>query len=163
MATVREETALSATRSWGLVDFSVTFLVTLWAGSLWTVCFIVAPQLFSTLPERHLAGQMAARLFHIETWLGVAAAILLIALLVARKAFATSKAIPWLIVVTAAAPLASELVLGPMMDAPRAANDMSRFGMLHGVSAVLFFTACLSALALVWKTRHGYRDVSAPP
>ena len=67
------------------LDFSVTFLVTLWAGSLWTVCGIVAPQLFATLPERRLAGQMAARLFHIETWLGVVAAILLIALFAARR------------------------------------------------------------------------------
>ena len=106
--------------------------------------------MFATLPERQLAGQVAARLFHIETWLGVIVAILLIAALVARKAFATGKATLWLILLTAGAPLASELILGPMMDAARAANDMARFGMLHGVSAVLFFTACLSALALVW-------------
>ena len=137
-----------------ILEFCATFLVTLWAGSLWTVCGIVAPQLFATLPERRLAGQMAARLFHIETWLGVVIAILLIALFFARKAFATSKTILWLILLTAGAPLASELILGPMMDAARAAKDMSRFGMLHGVSAVLFFTACLSGLALVWKARQ---------
>lgn len=137
-----------------LLELCATFLVTLWAGSLWTVCFVVAPQLFSTLPDRHLAGQMAARLFHIETWLGVVVGIALIAIFAARNVFATSKAILWLILLTAAAPLASELILGPMMDAARAADDMRRFGMLHGVSAVLFFTACLSALALVWKTRQ---------
>lgn len=133
------------------LDLSVTFLVTLWAGSLWTVCGIVAPQLFATLPERKLAGQMAARLFHIETWLGVVAAILLIAIFAARKAFATSKTILWSILLTAAAPLASELILGPMMNTAREANDMARFGMLHGVSGVLFLIACLSALALVWS------------
>jgi hypothetical protein len=127
-------------------------LVTLWAGSLWTVCFIVAPQLFSTLPERKLAGQMAARLFHIEAWLGVTIAILLIASLAARRLLGASKSALWIILLTAAAPLASELILGPMMNAARAANDMGRFGMLHGASAVLFFTACLSALALVWQT-----------
>lgn len=129
----------------------MTFLVTLWAGSLWTVCGIVAPQLFATLPERRLAGQMAARLFYIETWLGVVIAILLIALFAARKAFATRKTILWLILLTAGAPLASELILGPMMETARSANDMARFGMLHGVSAALFVTACSSALALVWK------------
>jgi hypothetical protein len=143
------------------LDFSVTFLVTLWAGSLWTVCGIVAPQLFVTLPERRLAGQMAARLFHIESWLGVVAAVLLIALFAARKTFATSKTILWLILLTAGAPLASELILGPMMDSARAANDMARFGMLHGVSAVLFFTACLSAVALVWKTSRAGADAPA--
>lgn len=154
MATVMKETALPAQRGRRLLDFSVTFLVTLWAGSLWTVCGIVAPQLFATLPERKLAGQMAARLFLIETWLGVVIAILLIALFAARKAFATSKTILWFILLTAAAPLASELILGPMLDAAREANDMARFGMLHGVSAVLFLIACSSALALVWKTRR---------
>lgn len=136
------------------LSFCSAFLVTLWAGSLWTICGIVAPQLFATLPERRLAGQMAARLFHIETWLGVVIAILLIALFAARKVLVTSKAILWLILLTAAAPLASELILGPMMSAAREANDMARFGMLHGVSAVLFLIACLSALALMWKTRQ---------
>lgn len=156
-----------------LLAFGSTFLVTLWAGSLWTICVIVAPMLFATLPERRLAGQMAARLFHIETWLGVTVAILLIAVQVLlskeaealstrpakgvtfagpRKAFATGRSTLWLILLTAGAPLASEVILGPMMDTARAANDMARFGLLHGVSAVLFFTACLGALALVWKT-----------
>lgn len=138
-------------RAASLLQFCSTFLITLWAGSLWTICVIVAPTLFATLPERRLAGQVAARLFHIETWLGVTAAILLIAVLAVRKAFAAGKATLWLILLTAGAPLASELILGPMMDAARAANDISRFGLLHGISAVLFFTACLSALALLWK------------
>jgi len=154
MATVTEQTALPVQRGRRLLDFCSTFLVTLWAGSLWTVCGIVAPQLFATLPERQLAGQMAARLFHIETWLGVVVAIALLAIFASRKAFAVSKAILWLILLTAAAPLASELILGPMMSAAREAGDMARFGMLHGVSAVLFLIACLSALALVWKTRQ---------
>jgi hypothetical protein len=154
MATITQETALPAQRGRRVLDFCSTLLVTLWAGSLWTVCGIVAPQLFATLPERKLAGQMAARLFHIETWLGVVIAILLIALFAARKVFATNKAILWSILLTAAAPLASELILGPMMNAAREANDMARFGMLHGVSAVLFVIACFSALALVWKTRQ---------
>lgn len=151
MASVTEGIGQVASRGSRFLEFCVTFLVTLWAGSLWTVCGIVAPQLFATLPERRLAGQMAARLFHIETWLGVVVAALLIVLLAARKAFVASKAILWLILLTAAAPLASELLLGPLMDAARQAGDMGRFGMLHGVSAVLFFAACSSVLALVWK------------
>jgi hypothetical protein len=38
-----------------------------------------------------------------------------------------------------------------MMVAARAANDMARFGMLHGLSAVLFVAAALAALALVLR------------
>ena len=38
-----------------------------------------------------------------------------------------------------------------MMDAARAANDMSRFGLLHGVSAVLFFQPRSVRCALVLR------------
>jgi len=132
-----------------LLPFASTLLVTVWAGSLWTVCLIAAPAAFATLPERHLAGLVVGRLFQIETWLGVVMAALLIAVLSARKQLAkTTLAI---IVLTAATPLISQLVVVPLMNQARAANDMAQFGRLHGVSAVLFFTACLSALALVWK------------
>jgi hypothetical protein len=54
------------------------------------------------------------------------------------------------------APLASELGLRQMMSAARAAGDMSRFGLLHGVSALLFAAACAATLLLVWR-------LSAPP
>ena len=126
-------------------------LVSLWTGSLWTVCGIVAPMLFAKLGDRQMAGRMAAELFHVETWLGLVIAVVLIALLLARRALVPGAATFWLIAVTAGAPLVSELVLGPMMDSARAAGDMARFGMLHGVAAALFFAACLGGLGLVWR------------
>jgi hypothetical protein len=132
-----------------LLQFASALLVTVWAGSLWTVCLIAAPAAFATLPERRLAGLVVARLFNVETWLGVVVAVLLVAVLAARQHL--SKATLSIILLTAATPLISQLVVVPLMDQARAANDMAQFGRLHGVSAVLFFTACLSALALVWK------------
>jgi Domain of unknown function (DUF4149) len=131
------------------LQFASTLLVTVWAGSLWTICLIAAPAAFATLPERHLAGLVVGRLFQTETWLGVVAAALLIAVLAARKQL--SKTMLSITLLTAALPLTSQLVVVPLMNQARAANDMAQFGRLHGVSAVLFFTACLSALALVWK------------
>jgi hypothetical protein len=136
------------------LPFASSLLVTVWAGSLWTVCLIAAPAAFATLPERRLAGLVVARLFNVETWLGVVMAALLIAVLAARKHL--SKSVLSIILLTAATPLISQLVVVPLMNQARAANDMAQFGRLHGVSAVLFFTACLSALALVWKlSRRG--------
>ena len=126
-------------------------LLTLWAGSLWTVCGIAAPAAFAVLEDRHSAGRVAAALFEIETWLGAACALLLVATALVHKPLALRLGPPWLIAATAAAPLVSELVLSPMMAAARAANDMSRFGLLHGVSAVLFVAAALGALALVLR------------
>ena len=125
--------------------------LTLWAGSLWTVCAIAAPTAFAVLDDRHAAGRVAGRLFEIETWLGAVCALLLFATALVHKPLALRLGPPWLIAATAAAPLVSELVLSPMMAAARAANDVSRFGLLHGVSAVLFVAAALAALALVLR------------
>ena len=148
-------------RAAALLRFVSALLVTLWAGSLWTVCLIAAPSAFAVLPERRLAGLVVARLFHIETWLGAVVAVLLIAVLAAGKSIdalkPTSRWTYGFILITAAMPLLSQLVVVPLMDQARAANDMARFGALHGVSAVLFFTACLSALGLVWKVNRQAR------
>ena len=94
---------------------------------------------------------MAGALFRIETWLGFACAMLLFVAAFVEKPLATRIGPPWLIAATAAAPLVSELVLSPMMAAARAANDMARFGMLHGLSAILFVAAALGALVLVLR------------
>jgi len=51
-------------------------LLVLWAGSLWSLALWVAPTLFFAQPDRHLAGLLAARLFAVETYLGVAVAAL---------------------------------------------------------------------------------------
>jgi hypothetical protein len=125
-------------------------VLTLWAGSLWTICAIAAPAAFAVL-DRPAAGRLAGALFRIETWLGFVCAVLLFTATFVHKPLATRVGPPWLINATAAAPLLSELILSPMMAAARAANDMARFGLLHGLSAILFFAAALGALALVLR------------
>ena len=123
-------------------------LLALWAGSLVTVCALVAPSLFAIL-ERRLAGQVAARLFLAETIIGVVVATCV--LVTQRVAgFPLPRAALIAIVVGALAPLSSELILGPMMQAARNAGDMARFGALHGVAAILFAIACVSAVIAVW-------------
>ncbi|HET9445472.1 MAG TPA: DUF4149 domain-containing protein [Steroidobacteraceae bacterium] len=125
-------------------------VLTLWAGSLWTICAIAAPTAFAVL-DRPAAGRIAGAMFRIETWLGAACALLLFVAAFVQKPLAARIGPPWLVAATAAAPLVSELVLSPMMAAARAANDMARFGMLHGLSAILFFAAALGALGLVLR------------
>jgi uncharacterized protein DUF4149 len=125
-------------------------VLTLWAGSLWSVCGIAAPAAFAVL-DRPGAGRVAGALFQIETWLGAACALLLLAVGSIHKPLAARLGPSWLIAATAAAPLLSELVLSPMMAVARAANDMSRFGMLHGLAAVLFIAAALGGLLLVLR------------
>ena len=99
--------------------------VALWAGSLCTICGLAVPTAFATL-ERRSAGRAAAAMFSLEAWLGLAFG--LIAWFALRSVTNPPRGTRALVVVTAAAPVLSELVLGPMMAAARAANDMARFG-----------------------------------
>lgn len=56
----------------------------LWWGSLGAVGFMVVPLLFAQLPTPALAGNMAARLFTAQTWLGVVCAMVILTGLRAR-------------------------------------------------------------------------------
>jgi hypothetical protein len=50
----------------------------LWWGSLTTMGFIVVPLLFAHMPTAALAGQMAAKLFTAQTWIGLGCGLLLL-------------------------------------------------------------------------------------
>lgn len=123
-------------------------LIAFWAGSLWTVCGLVAPSLFRLLDDRRLAGQLAATFFNALTWIGVTIAALLLAMSLAGRLPLLNRV---LVLATAGFPLASRLLLGPLMEQARAAGDMTRFGILHGIAGGCFLIACLSAAMLVWK------------
>ncbi|OLP05376.1 transmembrane domain protein [Rhodoferax antarcticus ANT.BR] len=59
------------------------WVAALWWGSLTTVGFYVVPMLFANLPSPAIAGNMAAKLFAVQTWIAVACGLLL--LLVSRS------------------------------------------------------------------------------
>lgn len=120
-------------------------LVVLWAGSLWSMAMWVAPTLFYAQGDRHLAGVLAARLFAIETYLGVGVAVLAL-LLPGRSRFVWGY--------LAAALLAiNEWALRRVMDAAHAHGAVAGlgFGAWHGVSAVVYLLACLAVLRLIWN------------
>jgi Domain of unknown function (DUF4149) len=57
------------------------FTAALWWGSLTTLGFFVVPMLFQYLPTKALAGNMAARLFEVQTWLSVGCGLVLLLIL----------------------------------------------------------------------------------
>jgi len=124
-------------------------LAALWAGTLTTICAVVAPALFARLADRTLAGETAGHLFHLAALIGLAIGCVLLSLVLAGRLRLASRWGSTLIVVTAGLPLLSQLALGPAMSAARTAGDMGRFGLLHGLSAILFFAACIGAIVLV--------------
>ena len=56
-----------------------------WAGSLWSICAVVAPTLFA-LEDRSSAGRLAARFFDTVTLIGVICALILFAPTLGRYA-----------------------------------------------------------------------------
>jgi hypothetical protein len=120
-------------------------LFVLWAGSLWSVAMWVAPTLFYAQNDRQLAGILAARLFSIETFVGIAAAVLAVALPARRRFLWGYFAVALLCV--------NEWMLKPAMNAAHAhgaALHLS-FGAWHGIAALLYLAACIAVAVLVWN------------
>lgn len=120
-------------------------LQVLWAGSLWSVGLWVTPILFSAQSDRHLAGVLAGRIFSIETYVGIAVAVLAL-LLPGRTTFLWGY-------LAAALLAANEWALRPVMSAAREHGTAAglTFGAWHGVSAVLYMAASIALLVLVLK------------
>jgi hypothetical protein len=120
-------------------------LSVLWAGSLWSVGLWVTPILFSAQPDRQLAGMLAGRVFSIETYVGIAVAVLAL-LLPGRTKFVWGYLAAALLAV-------NEWALRPVMVVARAHGSAAglTFGAWHGVSAVIYLLACLAVLVLIWR------------
>jgi hypothetical protein len=118
-------------------------LLVLWAGSAWSSVW-VALTIFHSQPDRHLSGVLAARLFAIETYLGVGVALVALLVHAARFRFGY---------VAAALLFCNEWVIKPFMDralAQGAALGLG-FGPWHGISAVIYLGACLAVMVAVCK------------
>ncbi|MEG1115492.1 MAG: DUF4149 domain-containing protein [Janthinobacterium sp.] len=139
-------------------------VATLWAGSLWTIGFIVAPTLFGTLSDRVLAGNIAGSMFRAEAWLSIACALILLVLLQWRPGALELKRrrlLAALVLSMLVCALLSHFGISPLMAELKAQAQgssgimdeamRSRFGMLHGVSTVIFAVQSLLAGVLIWK------------
>ncbi len=123
-------------------------LFTLWAGSLWSLAVWVAPTLFYAQGDRHLAGVLVSRLFSIETYMGLAVGLLAL-LLPSRTKFVPGYVAAALLVV-------NEWLIKPEMTKAQAHGTALGlgFGPWHGISAVIYLSACVAVLVLVWKGSH---------
>lgn len=139
-------------------------VATLWAGSLWTIGFIVAPTLFATLSDRVLAGNIAGSMFRAEAWLSIACALVLLALLQwspGALELRRRRLLGALVLSMLVCALLSHFGISPLMAELKAQAQgssglmdeamRSRFGMLHGVSTVIFAVQSVLAGVLIWK------------
>jgi hypothetical protein len=119
-------------------------LIVLWAGSLWSLLWVAAT-LFNLQSDRHLAGVLAARLFSIETYLGLGVAALALVLPGSTGYRGLYAAVAILTV--------NEWLVKPVMSRALTQGTAAGlgFGAWHGVSAMLYLIACVFVLVYVWK------------
>jgi len=116
-------------------------LLVLWAGSLWSSVW-VALTIFHSQPDRHLSGVLAARLFAIETYLGLGVVLAALLMRAARFRFGF---------IAVALLLFNEWVIKAFMDQAllRGAALGLGFGPWHGISALIYLGACLAVMVAV--------------
>lgn len=135
----------------------------LWAGSLWTIGYVVAPTLFLSLHDNVQAGMIVGFLLRTEAWLSIACAIILCAMVWFSSLEPERKRTLGLVIVgMLACALVIYLGLQPAMaqlrDAAGAAGlkgtpEGRTFGMLHGVSQLVYLVESVLAGALLVKLR----------
>jgi hypothetical protein len=127
-----------------------TLLIALWTGSLLTACAVVAPLAFKVIGEKSIAGKFTGSVFATQGWIG------LVVLAVALVGWTRGSELPTgvfiyaLLGITTIAPWIGAIALHPLMEKARVASDMKLFGMVHGISGLLFAAACLAGLVLSW-------------
>ncbi len=138
-------------------------LATVWAGSLWTVGYLVAPTLFATLDDRTLAGSIAGSLFRVEAWVSVACGLSLLVLLMGNHCFERRRSCLVLVVLMLVCVSVGYFGLQPFMAELRALAaasggvmdeaTRSRFGVLHGVASVIYLVQSVLGVGLVLRVR----------
>ena len=142
-------------------------LLLIWVGSALTIGYVVAPTLFAML-ERSVAGDVAARLFRIEAFVGVTCGVLSLALanMLVRRGISDYRRLRWLVAGMLLCVLIGYFGLQPFMDALRVAAKgegldlahspyAARFGLLHAVATLFYLVETLLGVALVWMLPTG--------
>ncbi|MEP6740619.1 MAG: DUF4149 domain-containing protein [Caldimonas sp.] len=127
-----------------------------WAGIMIGLGFIAAPVLFSAL-ERADAGRVAARLFTIDAYLGLAFGVTLLVIALQRARGAkeqggTRFSADMLLALAALfCTLAGHFALQPMVEAARGGTGTASFAVLHGVASAFFALKFAVVAVLAWR------------
>lgn len=142
-----------------LAEYFYSIVITLWAGALWAVGYLVAPTLFHMLDDRMLAGKIAGQLFTYVAWLGMAAAAyLLVFVALRREGGAFRNSVFWIVLIMLALTVAGYFGIQPILNQlkadsfPREVMESAlrdRFAAWHGVSSIVYLLESLLGLLLV--------------
>jgi hypothetical protein len=133
--------------------------VTIWVGSLWTIGLMVAPTLFHYLPDRMLAGSIAARLFTYTALLGIGCGVYLVLFRMVRfGSQALRHGFFWFSLAMLILAIVGEFAVQPILHAlreqalPKQVMETvlrERFATWHGVASVLYVIECVLGVGLV--------------
>lgn len=135
----------------------------LWLGAILSVGYMVAPVLFSNLPDRLIAGFIAGELFRITTTITLIVAIVLLGLSnwLVNRGFQSYRKIRWFVLIILLLAIGGSLIQMWMVDLKRLASIEGvgvmqssyaiPFARLHGVSSILFLLESVVGLITFWK------------
>lgn len=124
------------------------FAAALWWASLTVVGFLVVPLLFRHLPTPALAGNMAAKLFSVQTWVSLGCGLVLLVFLSSKSRFPQmkwSKFATNFIVFGLLLALLSEFAVAPRIVA------RENLKLWHGVGTGMFALQWACAGAVLWQ------------
>ncbi|MES2757142.1 MAG: DUF4149 domain-containing protein [Pseudomonadota bacterium] len=134
-----------------------------WAGSLWTIGYVVAPTLFVSLHDNVLAGTIVGFLLRTEAWVSIGCAVALRFLVMFSPIEKERKRTLYMLIVTMLiCALVIYVGLQPAManlkEAAGAAGlkgtpQGRTFGMLHGASQLVYLVESVLAGVLLAKMR----------
>jgi hypothetical protein len=136
----------------------------LWVGSFITIGFLVVPILFSSLGDRQVAGFVAASLFKMTAYIGIAVSGLLMVMAnhLVRCGYQRYGLIRWILLGMLVCTIGAAFIIIPWMNSLRdqalsvslsvreSANAVL-FGRLHGASSTLFMIQSALGLILLWR------------
>ncbi len=125
-----------------------------WAGSLTTLGFFVVPMLFVHLPEKAMAGQMAAHLFTVQTGVSTACAMLLLMVFRSNRLLVPVDAAQNATLFVVAGALSALLVEFGVAPHIVARDNLALW---HGVGSVLYFLQWVCALVVFGKLAASMR------
>ncbi len=131
-------------------------LLSLWTGAMVGVGYIGAPVLFKALDDRTLAGSLAGQMFHIVAIAGLVIGGVLLLLRYKEESVALFfHWRGWLLCLMLVLVAVGLFVLQPMIAEVKAqglvegSEAAKKFGMLHGVSSLLYLLTVLSGAILL--------------
>ncbi len=136
-------------------------LQTLWVGGLWAVGVLVAPILFSSLPEnRALAGFLAGRMFLAMAWLGIISGAYLTVYALYRTGLrAMQDGNFWLVVLMLGLTMVNSFAIHPWIAGLKAQAALAARGVFgggfdtaHALSTLIYLLVCLLGLAIIIRT-----------